>query len=249
MDQLLEKRVFMDSSSGSENADNFIRKVVVPDWPKIIVVADGSHGETCSVGLSPDYMVESCNAYGANATTTRLDQRQSKKHSFVSPDDGFPEAETQVLKSLTVSLKIVKIIFHQAFNAYKMDIEPRVRDAAMSRVQCSRRLFKIMLSHRRATTAYNQGEGRVVMVEGEAAQYSILTQRSPSPGTITCGHLVGSGLNLGLQGLESLEEFICKIATAIDQSDILETLAVKIRHSKQVVEDFKQNGFITTIFK
>lgn len=72
---------------------------------------------------------------------------------------------------------------------------------------------------------------------------------SPSPGTFTCGCLAGSGLNLGLQGLESLEEFICKIATAIDQSDILETLAVKIRHSKQVVEDFKQNGLITTIFK
>lgn len=56
-------------------------------------------------------------------------------------------------------------------------------------------------------------------------------------------------MNLGLQGLESLEEFIGKIATAVDQSDILEALAAKIRHSKQVVEDFKQNGLLTTIFK
>nr|XP_035926022.1 uncharacterized protein LOC118521529 [Halichoerus grypus] len=62
---------------GTKFTDNFMRKVVVPDWPKIIAVADGSHGETCSVlGLSPDYVVESCNAYGANATITRLDQRQ-----------------------------------------------------------------------------------------------------------------------------------------------------------------------------
>lgn len=61
-----------------------VRKVVVPDWPKIIVVADSSHGETCSVlGLSPDYMVESCNAYGANATITRLDQRlEDLSHCF-----------------------------------------------------------------------------------------------------------------------------------------------------------------------
>lgn len=51
-----------------------------------------------------------------------------------------------------------------------MDIEPRVRDAAMSRVQCSRRLFEITLSHRRATAAYIQGIGRVVTVEGEAAR-------------------------------------------------------------------------------
>ncbi|XP_070356653.1 uncharacterized protein [Equus asinus] len=192
---------------GTKFTDDFMRKVVVPDWPKIIVVADGSHGETCSVlGLSPDYVVESCNAYGANATITRLDQRQ-----------------------------VMKTIFHQAFNAYKMDIEPRVRDAAMSRVQCSRRLFEITLSHRRATAAYIQGIGRVVTVEGEAAR--------------VLNFDTGSGVNLGLQGLESLEEFIGKIATAVDQSDILEALAAKIRHSKQVVEDFKQNGLLTTIFK
>lgn len=69
---------------------------------------------------------------------------------------------------------------------------------------------------------------------------------SPSPGIFTCAHLAGSGVNLGLQGLESLEEFICKIATS--EGDILEALAAKIRHSKQVVEDFKQNGLLTTVF-
>ncbi|XP_045652181.1 WW domain-containing oxidoreductase isoform X7 [Ursus americanus] len=192
---------------GTKFTDDFMRKVVVPDWPKIIVVADGSHGETCSVlGLSPDYVVESCNAYGANATITRLDQRQ-----------------------------IMKTIFHQAFNTYKMDIEPRVRDTAMPRVQCSRKLFEIVLSHRRATAAYIQGEGRVVTVEGEAAR--------------VLNFDTGSGVNLGLQGLESLDEFICKIATAVDQSDILEALAAKIRHSKQVAEDFKRNGLLTTVFE
>lgn len=72
---------------------------------------------------------------------------------------------------------------------------------------------------------------------------------SPSPGVFTCAHLAGSGVNLGLQGLESLDEFICKIATAVDQSDILEALAAKIRHSKQVAEDFKWNGLLTTVFE
>ncbi|XP_070118184.1 uncharacterized protein [Equus caballus] len=268
---------------GTKFTDDSMRKVVVPDWPKIIVVADGSHGETCSVlGLSPDYVVESCNAYGANATITRLDQRQvptpeirahnlyldlsaygieftsAKKESPIShqavKQPGFhlkiygtfrhryialacPASDSKVVRFLrhTVSSSVMKTIFHQAFNAYKMDIEPRVRDAAMSRVQCSRRLFEITLSHRRATAAYIQGIGRVVTVEGEAAR--------------VLNFDTGSGVNLGLQGLESLEEFIGKIATAVDQSDILEALAAKIRHSKQVVEDFKQNGLLTTIFK
>ncbi|XP_023492648.2 uncharacterized protein [Equus caballus] len=148
-----------------------------------------------------------------------------------------PASDSKVVRFLrhTVSSSVMKTIFHQAFNAYKMDIEPRVRDAAMSRVQCSRRLFEITLSHRRATAAYIQGIGRVVTVEGEAAR--------------VLNFDTGSGVNLGLQGLESLEEFIGKIATAVDQSDILEALAAKIRHSKQVVEDFKQNGLLTTIFK
>ena len=36
-------------------------------------------------------------------------------------------------------------------------------------------------------------------------------------------------MNLGLQDLESLEEFICKIVTGVAQSDVLEALAAKIR--------------------
>lgn len=48
----------------------------------MIVVADGSCGDACSVlGISSEYIVESCHAYGANATIERLDQRQ------VSPTD------------------------------------------------------------------------------------------------------------------------------------------------------------------
>ncbi len=47
------------------------------EWPRVIVVADGSCGDSCSVlGISTDYIVESCRAYGANATIERLDQRQ-----------------------------------------------------------------------------------------------------------------------------------------------------------------------------
>ncbi|MGH0114824.1 UNVERIFIED_CONTAM: hypothetical protein FKN15_055551 [Acipenser sinensis] len=57
--------------------EDYLKKIPAQDWPRIIVVADGSCGESCSVlGISSDYIVESCNAYGANAAIERLDQRQ-----------------------------------------------------------------------------------------------------------------------------------------------------------------------------
>lgn len=46
-----------------------------------------------------------------------------------------------------------------------------------------------------------------------------------------------------------MEELIYKVATAVDQQDIFEALAAKIQHSKQVVEDFKQNGLSATLFE
>ncbi|XP_048672994.1 uncharacterized protein LOC125620842 isoform X2 [Caretta caretta] len=192
---------------GTKFSDDFIRKSLASEWPKIIVIADGSCGESSSVlGISPDYIVESCNAYGANAAIERPDQRQ-----------------------------IMKNIFHQSFNAYKMDIEPRVNELTLHHVQCSRRLFEIMLSHRRVTAAFIEGDNVVVTVEGEAAR--------------VLNFDTGCGVNLGLRGLESLEELIYRVATAVDQNDIFEALSAKIRHSKQVSEDFKQNGLFTTVFE
>lgn len=72
---------------------------------------------------------------------------------------------------------------------------------------------------------------------------------SPSSGVFTCAHLAGSGVTLGLQGLKSLEEFVCKIATAMDQSNILEALATKTGHSRPVAERFTRNGLLATGFK
>lgn len=72
---------------------------------------------------------------------------------------------------------------------------------------------------------------------------------SPSSGVFMCAHLAGSGVTLGLQGLKSLEEFVCKIATAMDQNDILEALAAKTGHSRPVAECFTRNGLLATGFK
>lgn len=54
-----------------------MKKNLASDWPNIIIVADGSCGESSAIlGISPEYIVESCNAYGANAVIERPDQRQ-----------------------------------------------------------------------------------------------------------------------------------------------------------------------------
>lgn len=64
----------------------------------------------------------------------------------------------------------MKNIFHQSFNAYKTDIEPRLNDLTLHRMQCSRRLFDIQLSHRRVSAAYIEGDNVSVTVEGEAVR-------------------------------------------------------------------------------
>lgn len=64
----------------------------------------------------------------------------------------------------------MKNIFHQSFNAYKTDIEPRLNDVTLHHMQCSRRLFEIQLSHRRISAAYIEGDNVAVTVEGEAAR-------------------------------------------------------------------------------
>lgn len=64
----------------------------------------------------------------------------------------------------------MKNIFHQSFNAYKTDIEPRLNDVTLHHMQCSRRLFEIQLSHRRTSAAYIEGDNAAVIVEGEAAR-------------------------------------------------------------------------------
>lgn len=72
--------------------------------------------------------------------------------------------------SLCFAVQIMKNIFHQSFNVYKTDIEPRLNDVTLHHMQCSRRLFEIQLSHRRISAAYIEGDNVAVTVEGEAAR-------------------------------------------------------------------------------
>ncbi|XP_026991974.1 uncharacterized protein si:dkey-234i14.6 isoform X2 [Tachysurus fulvidraco] len=146
-------------------------------------------------------------------------------------------ADSKMLRFLrhTANSSIMKNIFHQSFNAYKTDIEPRVSELTLHRMQCSRRLFEIMLSHRRISAAYIEGDNVAVTVEGEAARMLNFD--------------TGCGVNLGMRGLESLGLFIYKTATAQDQNDVFEALSAKIHHSKHVAETFRQTGLTAAMFE
>ncbi|KAM8945365.1 uncharacterized protein RCH25_048629 [Pelodytes ibericus] len=275
--QTLDIRILL----GTKFTDDYVRRMPKGEWPKIVVVADGSCGESSALlGVSSEYIVESCNSYGANAVLERPDQRQvptpeirahnlyfdlsaygidvtgaGKDGSHPSgTKPGFhlkiygtfrnrymalacPASDTKVVRFLryTPTSSVMKNIFHQSFNAYKTDIEPRMSDLTLPHLLCSRRLYEIMLSHRRITSAFIEGDNVVVTLEGEAAR--------------VLNFDTGCGVNLGLRGLESSEEFIYKVASAVDQSDIFEALAAKIKHSKQIVEEFKLHGLSASVFQ
>ncbi|XP_061678622.1 uncharacterized protein si:dkey-234i14.6 [Syngnathoides biaculeatus] len=261
---------------GTKFTDDYLRRIPAGEWPRVIVVADGSCGDSCAVlGLSSDYAVESCHAYGANASIERLDQRQVptpeirahslyfdlsaygvealREHRSAAAKPGFhvkiygtfrnrymalacPASDAKMVRFLrhTANSSIMKNIFHQSFNAYKTDVEPRLNDVTLYRMQCSRRLFEIQLSHRRVSAAYIEGDNVAVTVEGEAAR--------------VLNFDTGCGVNLGLRGLESMGAFIYRTATAVDQQDVLEALAAKMQHSRQVARAFRQTGLTESMF-
>ncbi|XP_026032882.1 uncharacterized protein LOC113027480 isoform X2 [Astatotilapia calliptera] len=148
-----------------------------------------------------------------------------------------PASDTKMVRFLrqTAHSSIMKNIFHQSFNAYKTDIEPRLNDVTLHHMQCSRRLFEIQLSHRRISAAYIEGDNVAVTVEGEAAR--------------VLNFDTGCGVNLGMRGLESMGTFIYRTATAVDQTDILEALSAKMLHSRQVAETFKQTGLAESMYE
>ncbi|XP_028306263.1 uncharacterized protein LOC114465444 [Gouania willdenowi] len=278
---ILEKKkqsVDVQVQLGTKFTDEYLRRVQQSEGPRIIVVADGSCGDSCSVlGISSDYTVESCHAFGANASIERLDQRQVptpeirahslyfdlsaygvealREHRNPAAKSGFhlkiygtfrnrymalvcPSSDTRMVRFLrhTANSSIMKNIFHQSFNAYKTDIEPRLSDVTHHHMQCSRRLFEVQLSHKRVSAAYIEGDNVAVTVEGEAAR--------------VLNFDTGFDVNLGLPwyGVPCGGLFY-RTATAVDQADVMEALSDKMQHSRHVAQCFKQTGLTESMFQ
>ncbi|XP_068169790.1 uncharacterized protein si:dkey-234i14.6 isoform X2 [Antennarius striatus] len=258
-----KQKVEVKVQLGTKFTEEYLRKIPHNNWPRVIVVADGSCGGSCSVlGISSDYTVESCHAYGANATIERLDQRQVptpeirahslyfdlsaygmeafREHRNPTTKPGFHLKIYGTFRNRYMALvcpasdtKTVRFLRHTASSS--TDVEPRLNDMTLHHMHCSRRLFEIQLSHRRISAAYIEDDNVAVTVEGEAAR--------------VLNFDTGCGVNLGMRGLESMGTFIYRTATAVDQNDVLEALAAKIQHSRQVAEAFKHTGMADSMYE
>ncbi|KAI2648132.1 3-(3-hydroxy-phenyl)propionate/3-hydroxycinnamic acid hydroxylase [Labeo rohita] len=237
---------------GTKFSEEYLRKMPRGEWPRVIVVADGSCGDSCSVP-TPEIRAHSLyfdlSAYGIDTV------KESRSSSQPAAKPGFhlkiygtfrnrymalactSDADSKMMHFLrhTANSSIMKNIFHQSFNAYKTDIEPRLSELTLHHMQCSRKLFEIMLSYRRVSAAYIEGDNVAVTVEGEAAR--------------VLNFDTGCGVNLGMRGLESLGMFIYRTATALDQNDVFEALSAKIQHSRHVAETFRKSGLASAVFE
>ncbi|XP_064599220.1 uncharacterized protein LOC135465802 [Liolophura sinensis] len=252
--------------------DNF-KNLDVSAGRLLAIVCDGTNGVAASVlGLNDAFMQHSCKAYGAVAAIERTDQQQvpapeKRVHGLnfdmtaygmdtVEPDgnEGFhlkifgsprtrymtlciPKCDTKLVKALRVILdrSMMRNIFQTCFNTYKSSEESNISDSfALKYMKFSPRLFEIKLSQREETVAYYEDFDMFVLAEGDSARsYNFHT---------------GMDVNVGLKGLETLQQFINMAAWCESEHAILETLLFKANHSEQVCKEFLRSGLRDYLF-
>ncbi|CAH1779922.1 unnamed protein product [Owenia fusiformis] len=239
----------------------------------VVVAADGPGGQTAScLGQSEEYIHQSCRAYGAVAMLERKDEAtipapEIRVHNLTFDLSAYgaelnevtypqtfhfkifgslrnrylslvvPKCDSKVVKALKSGLEqsLLRNIFQACFNTYKSENESRLSDkACLKLLKFSPRLADIKLSHRLETVMYLEEPNVFVTVEGEAAR--------------TLNFHSGLDVNLGIQGLESLGQFINMAASADTETSILDALIMKSQHSRQVAQQFIKTGIHNTMF-
>nr|XP_019934100.1 PREDICTED: uncharacterized protein LOC109624042 [Paralichthys olivaceus] len=189
-----KQKVEVKVQLGTKFTEEYLRRITQTDWPSVIVVADGSCGDSCSVlGISSDYTVDSCHAYGANAAIERLDQRQ------------VPTPEIRA-HSLYFDL-----------SAYGVEA---------------------LREHRNPTT--KPGFHLKIYGTFRNRYMALVCPTSDTKMVRFLRHTANSS---------SMALFIYQTATAVDQKDILEALSVKMQHSRQVAETFRQTGLAESMYE
>ncbi|PVD21113.1 hypothetical protein C0Q70_19279 [Pomacea canaliculata] len=252
---------------GTKFTRECLRELEGLEGRKMVIACDGANGQTGRhLGLSDEYTQHSCRFYGAVAMFERTAEcqiplRERRQHNLhfdltaygadsgdVDGHQGFslkifgtsrhryltlviPKCETPLVKALRVVLdrSMMRNIFLKCFNTYKSESESTLSDSyALKHMKFSPRLFEIKLSQRLETAAYFQDMDIFVVAEGEAARcYNINT---------------GLDVNIGIQGLQSLQQFLDMAAVADSEHSILTALALKSQHAEQVCKDFLRNG-------
>ncbi|KAL8607504.1 hypothetical protein ACOMHN_004474 [Nucella lapillus] len=241
---------------------------------KLVLACDGANGQTVRyLGLSDEYIQHSCRYYGAVAALERPNEcqiplRERCQHNLhfdltaygaesleVDGHQGFslkifgtsrhrymslliPKCESPLVKALRVVLdrSMMRNIFLKCFNTYKSESEASLGDSfALKHMKFSPRLFEVKLSQRVETAAYFQDTDTFVVAEGEAARcYNIHT---------------GLDVNIGLQGLQALPEFIDRAAVCDSEHSIIATLSAKSQSAEKVCKDFVTHGLRDHLMK
>ncbi|XP_051831064.1 uncharacterized protein LOC127547970 [Antechinus flavipes] len=133
-------------------------------------------------------------------------------------------ARTNIL--VLLDTKILKKIYHQVSNAYKMDGDPKMSGLSLQQ------LLEILLSCKKITTTYIKRNNIAITVEGEDA--CLFNSNAMY------------GVNLGLRGLESKEELATNKAIDGDHRDVFQPLSANTKQSRETEESKSERLFGTT---
>ncbi|XP_056138154.1 uncharacterized protein si:dkey-234i14.6 [Lampris incognitus] len=272
-----KQKVDLKVQLGTKFTEDYLRRIPHSDWPRVIVVADGSCGDSCSVlGISSDYTVESCHAYGANATIERLDQRQVptpeirahslyfdlsaygveafREHRSPASKPGFHlkiygtfRNRYMALVCSTADTKMVRFLRHTANSSIMKNIFYQSFNAYKTDVEP--RLSDLTLHHMQCSRRLFEIQLSHRRISAAYIEEDNVAVTVEGEAARVLNFDTGCGVNLGMRGLESLGTLIYRTATAVDQNDVLEALSAKIQHSRQVAETFKQTGLAQSMYE
>uniref|UniRef100_A0A3P8V8A3 Si:dkey-234i14.6 n=1 Tax=Cynoglossus semilaevis TaxID=244447 RepID=A0A3P8V8A3_CYNSE len=271
-----KQKVEVKVQLGTKFTEYYLRHIPRNEWPDVIVVADGSCGDSCSVlGINSDYVMESCHAYGANATIERLDQRQVptpeiRAHSLYFDLSAYGVEALREQRNPTAKPGFHLKIYGTFRNRYMALVCP-TSDSKMVRFLRHTANSSIMktIFHQSFNACKTDIEPRLSDMTCHHMQCSRrLFEIQLSHRRISAAYIEGDnvavivegeaarvlnfdtcGVNLGIRGLESLGSFIYRTATAVDQNDILKALSEKMQHSRQLEETFRQTGLAETMYQ
>ncbi|XP_003758407.1 uncharacterized protein LOC100915730 [Sarcophilus harrisii] len=130
-------------------------------------------------------------------------------------------ARTNIL--VLLDTKILKKIYHQVSNAYKMDGDTKMSGLSLQQ------LLEILLSCKKITTTYIKRNNIAITVEGEDA--CLFNSNAMY------------GVNLGLRDLESKEGLATNKATAGDCRDVFQPLSANTKQSREIEESKSERLF------
>ncbi|XP_071958491.1 uncharacterized protein [Antedon mediterranea] len=233
----------------------------------MIVVCDGVRGDTASLlGLSDEYILCSCNAYGAMASLDRMYHKhvavpETSKHNFKLDLSAFgSEYRQPELSKPTFRFKIFGTYRHRYLTLScpknGSNVLRQLRITSDSSV--IRHIFQesfnsyrtkhekkisdmeaisMHCSRRMTEIKLSYRRENVALIEDENLIVSV-----EGDATRTINFHTGFEVNMGFRGLESIHQFITDITMANKKDLLIETLTQKVRHSQKVVDEFLRNG-------